>query len=49
MMANKLAQLPFALSMSVSLGIKSLLDYSVWVGSAVAFLLAVSKNNLVIS
>ncbi|SHL13930.1 DoxX protein [Chitinophaga jiangningensis] len=30
----------FALSMSVSLGIKSALDYSVWVGSAGAFLLA---------
>lgn len=30
----------FALSMSVSLGVKSALDYSVWVGSAAAFLLA---------
>lgn len=30
----------FALSMSISLGIKSALDYSVWVGSAGAFLLA---------
>lgn len=32
--------LVFALSMTVSLGIKSTLDYSVWVGSAGAFLLA---------
>jgi len=30
----------FAISMSISLGIKSALDYSVWVGSAGAFLLA---------
>ncbi|GAA5096158.1 hypothetical protein GCM10023210_29650 [Chryseobacterium ginsengisoli] len=30
----------FALSMSVALGIKAPLDYSVWVGSAAAFLLA---------
>lgn len=30
----------FALAMSISLGIKSTLDYSVWVGSAASFLLA---------
>lgn len=30
----------FALAMSISFGIKSALDYSVWVGSAGAFLLA---------
>lgn len=30
----------FALSMTMALGIKSTLDYSVWVGSAGAFLLA---------
>ena len=30
----------FALSMSIALGIKVPLDYSVWVGSAAAFLLA---------
>ncbi|PSL33707.1 DoxX family membrane protein [Dyadobacter jiangsuensis] len=30
----------FALAMSVSLGIKAPLDYSVWVGSAAAFLVA---------
>ncbi|MBO6183946.1 MAG: DoxX family protein [Chryseobacterium sp.] len=32
--------LVFALSMSIALGIKAPLDYSVWVGSAAAFLLA---------
>ena len=32
--------LMFALSMSISLGIKAPLDYSVWVGCASAFLLA---------
>ncbi|MEY8761638.1 DoxX family membrane protein [Chryseobacterium tongliaoense] len=32
--------LAFALSMTVALGIKAPLDYSVWVGSAGAFLLA---------
>jgi len=32
--------LMFALSMSISLGIKAPLDYSVWVGCAAAFLLA---------
>jgi uncharacterized membrane protein YphA (DoxX/SURF4 family) len=36
--------LVFALSMSVSLGVKSPLDYSVWVGSAASFLLAVQKR-----
>ncbi|HEX7869612.1 MAG TPA: DoxX family protein, partial [Chryseobacterium sp.] len=30
----------FALSMTVSLGVKAPLDYSVWIGSAAAFLLA---------
>lgn len=35
----------FALSMTVSLGIKAPLDYSVWVGSAAAFLLAVHQNS----
>ena len=34
----------FALSMSVALGIKAPLDYSVWVGSAAAFLLADYKS-----
>lgn len=32
--------LVFALSMTVALGVKAPLDYSVWVGSAAAFLLA---------
>lgn len=32
--------LVFALSMSIALGLKAPLDYSVWVGSAAAFLLA---------
>jgi uncharacterized membrane protein YphA (DoxX/SURF4 family) len=32
--------LVFALCMSISLGVKSALDYSVWVGSTAAFLLA---------
>lgn len=35
----------FALSMSISLGIKAPLDYSVWVGSAGAFLLAVQGTH----
>jgi len=35
--------LMFALSMSITLGIKAPLDYSVWVGSAAAFLLS-SQN-----
>jgi uncharacterized membrane protein YphA (DoxX/SURF4 family) len=34
----------FALSMSISLGIKAPLDYSVWVGSAAAFLLAAQND-----
>ena len=33
----------FALSMSITLGIKATLDYSVWVGSAAAFLLSVQS------
>ncbi|MCD0454973.1 DoxX family protein [Chryseobacterium sp. LC2016-27] len=36
--------LVFALSMSIALGIKAPLDYSVWVGSAAAFLLAIQKE-----
>lgn len=36
--------LVFALSMSIALGIKVPLDYSVWVGSAAAFLLATQKE-----
>jgi len=35
--------LMFALSMSITLGIKAPLDYSVWIGSAAAFLLS-SQN-----
>lgn len=35
----------FAFSMSVSLGIKAALDYSVWIGSAAAFLLALQYQN----
>jgi hypothetical protein len=34
----------FALAMSVSLGIKAPLDYSVWVGSAAAFLLSTENR-----
>ena len=34
----------FALSMTIALGIKAPLDYSVWVGSAAAFLLATQKE-----
>lgn len=36
--------LVFALSMSIALGVKATLDYSVWVGSAAAFLLATQKE-----
>ncbi|VXC02699.1 MULTISPECIES: DoxX family protein [Chryseobacterium] len=36
--------LVFALSMSIALGIKVPLDYSVWVGSAATFLLATQKE-----
>lgn len=39
-MLTGLLLLLFALAMSISLGIKSALDYSVWVGSAAAFLLS---------
>ena len=35
--------LMFALSMSITLGVKAPLDYSVWIGSAAAFLLS-SQN-----
>jgi uncharacterized membrane protein YphA (DoxX/SURF4 family) len=38
--ATSLLLLMFALSMSITLGIKAPLDYSVWVGSAAAFLLS---------
>ena len=41
--ATGILLLMFALSMSISLGIKAPLDYSVWVGCASAFLLA-SQN-----
>lgn len=34
----------FALSMSIALGIKAPLDYSVWIGSAAAFLLAAQSG-----
>jgi len=34
----------FALSMTIALGIKAPLDYSVWIGSAAAFLLAVQEK-----
>lgn len=36
--------LVFALSMTIALGVKAPLDYSVWVGSAGAFLLAVQPK-----
>jgi uncharacterized membrane protein YphA (DoxX/SURF4 family) len=36
--------LTFALSMTIALGIKASLDYSVWIGSAAAFLLASQQN-----
>jgi putative oxidoreductase len=36
--------LVFALSMTMALGVKAPLDYSVWVGSAGAFLLAVQPK-----
>uniref|UniRef100_F4CC32 DoxX family protein n=1 Tax=Sphingobacterium sp. (strain 21) TaxID=743722 RepID=F4CC32_SPHS2 len=42
--ATGILLLLFALSMTVSLGIKAPLDYSVWVGSAAAFLLAVQQK-----
>ncbi|WP_317126283.1 hypothetical protein [Chryseobacterium sp. 3008163] len=34
----------FALSMTIALGVKAPLDYSVWAGSAAAFLLATQKE-----
>lgn len=34
----------FALSMSITLGIKAPLDYSVWIGSAAAFLLSAQNQ-----
>ncbi|MGD1320081.1 DoxX family protein [Chryseobacterium sp. 2R14A] len=36
--------LTFALSMTIALGVKAPLDYSVWIGSAAAFLLASQQN-----
>ncbi|MCE3075665.1 DoxX family protein [Chryseobacterium gwangjuense] len=36
--------LTFALSMTMALGVKAPLDYSVWIGSASAFLLAVQEK-----
>ncbi|WP_040679198.1 DoxX family membrane protein [Niabella aurantiaca] len=42
--ATGILLLVFALSMSASLGMKAPLDYSVWVGSAAAFLLADQKT-----
>ncbi len=44
-MATGILLLIFALSMSISLGVKAPLDYSVWVGSAGAFFLAGQKDN----
>ena len=43
--ATGILLLIFALSMCISLGIKAPLDYSVWVGSAAAFLLASQQND----
>ena len=43
-MLTGLLLLLFALAMSISLGIKSALDYSVWVGSAAAFLLSQQQD-----
>jgi len=43
--ATGILLLIFALSMSIASGIKAPLDYSVWVGSAAAFLLAVQKKD----
>lgn len=37
--------LVFAVSMSISLGVKAPLDYSVWIGSAASFLLAAQQVN----
>jgi uncharacterized membrane protein YphA (DoxX/SURF4 family) len=34
----------FAFSMTIALGVKAPLDYSVWIGSAAAFLLAVQEK-----
>lgn len=44
-MATGVLLLLFALSMSIALGIKAPLDYSVWIGSAAAFLLATQSQN----
>lgn len=43
---TSLLLLIFALSMSISIGIKSTLDYSVWVGSAGAMMLAQRERQL---
>lgn len=44
-MATGVLLLLFALAMSIALGIKAPLDYSVWIGSAAAFLLAAQSKN----
>lgn len=44
-MATGVLLLLFALTMSIALGIKAPLDYSVWIGSAAAFLLAAQSKN----
>lgn len=43
-MATGVLLLLFALSMSIALGVKAPLDYSVWIGSAAAFLLAAQSK-----
>ncbi|RAJ07005.1 DoxX-like protein [Chitinophaga skermanii] len=43
-MATGVLLLLFAISMTLTLGIKSTFDYSVWVGSAGAFLLSTQKH-----
>lgn len=45
-MATGILLLLFALSMSIASGIKAPLDYSVWVGSAAAFLLAAQSKKV---
>lgn len=47
-MATGILLLLFALSMSIAFGIKAPLDYSVWIGSAAAFLLAAQSKNAAI-
>ncbi|WP_353718947.1 DoxX family membrane protein [Dyadobacter sp. 676] len=43
--ATGILLLIFALAMSISLGIKAPLDYSVWIGSSAAFMLAAQNGN----